>query len=55
MLYPVPQTRKIAGRCCQPFGRSTILWGAGREIPQIGEDFAYLIFRKRNCCEGASL
>jgi conjugal transfer pilus assembly protein TraU len=55
MLYPVPQTRKIAGRCCQPFGRSTILWGAGREIPQIGEDFSYLIFRKRNCCEGASL
>ena len=54
MLYPVRQTEKIAGRCCQPFGRSTILWGAGKEIPFIGEDFAYQIFRKRNCCQGAT-
>lgn len=53
MLYPVPQTKKIMGRCCQPFGRSTILWGAGKEIPFIGEDFVYQIFRKRNCCQGA--
>lgn len=53
MLYPVPQTLKIAGKCCQPLGRSTILWGAGREFPITGEDFAYQIFRKRNCCQGA--
>lgn len=53
MLYPVPQTRKIAGKCCQPLGRSTVLWGAGREYPIKGEDFAYQIFRKRNCCQGA--
>lgn len=46
------QTRKIAGKCCQPFGRTTALWGAGREIPMKREDFPYLIFRKRNCCEG---
>ena len=53
MLYPVPQTKKIAGKCCQPLGRSTILWGAGREFPFEGEDFAYQVFRKRNCCQGA--
>lgn len=56
MLYPIPQTpqtKKIAGKCCQPLGRSTILWGAGREFPFEGEDFAYQIFRKRNCCQGA--
>lgn len=50
MTYPVPQTKKIAGQCCQPIGRSTILWGAGREFPIEGEDFSYLVFRKRNCC-----
>jgi conjugal transfer pilus assembly protein TraU len=53
MLYPIPQTAKIAGKCCQPLGRSTILWGAGKEYPFDGEDFAYMIFRKRNCCQGA--
>lgn len=51
MLYPVPQTQKIAGRCCQPYGRSTILWGAGKEFPYEGEDFAYMIYRKRSCCQ----
>lgn len=40
------------GRCCQPFGRTTILWGAGRELPTAnGEDFAYGLFRKRDCCQ----
>lgn len=52
MLYPIPQTTKIAGRCCQPFGRTTAVWGAGKSYPYKGEDFAYLIFRKRNCCMG---
>jgi conjugal transfer pilus assembly protein TraU len=53
MIYPVPQTKKISGRCCQPFGRTTILWGAGREYPVQGEDFGYIVFRKRDCCQGA--
>lgn len=40
------------GRCCQPFGRTTILWGAGREFPAPGgDDFAYGLFRKRDCCQ----
>lgn len=52
MLYPVAQTEKLAGRCCQPFGRSTAIWGAGKSYPYKGEDFAYMIFRKRNCCLG---
>lgn len=53
MTFPIPQTDKIDGKCCQPFGKSTITWGAGKEIPAIGEDFSYLIFRKRDCCQGA--
>lgn len=50
MVYPFPQTEKIYGKCCQPFGRSSILWGSGKEVPYIGEDFSYQIFRKRDCC-----
>lgn len=50
MLYPVPNTTQINGKCCQNFGESTALWGAGKEFPVAGEDFSYLLFRKRNCC-----
>jgi conjugal transfer pilus assembly protein TraU len=49
---PIPNTDKDGGRCCQPFGRTTVLWGAGKEYPVRGEDFAFMLFRKRNCCVG---
>ena len=52
LLFPTPNTDKLDGKCCQPFGRSTVLWGAGKEFPIKGEDFSYLLFRKRNCCVG---
>jgi len=51
MTYPVPATDKIDGRCCQPYGRTTAVWGAGKEFPYRGEDFAYQVFRKRDCCQ----
>lgn len=54
MVYPIPMTSGTDGtswgRCCQPLGRSTQVWGMGREFPIKGEDFAYQVFRKRNCC-----
>ena len=53
MTYPIPNTAKLDGRCCQPYGRTTTLWGAGKEYPAKGEDFSYLLFRKRNCCASA--
>ena len=52
LINPVPATDKLDGRCCQPFGRTTILWGIGKEYPVQGEDFTYMLFRKRNCCAG---
>ena len=55
MLYPIPQTAKTNGRCCQPFGRTTTVWGVGKSYPYKGEDFAYEVFRKRNCCMGVGL
>ena len=32
MVYPVPNTRKDLGQCCQPFGRTTMIWGAGKGV-----------------------
>lgn len=55
MLYPIPQTQKINGKCCQPYGRTTAIWGAGKSYPYAGEDFAYQVFRKKNCCMGVGL
>ena len=45
MTFPIPSTDR-----CDPIGRSEVLWGAGKEFPSGGEDFGYLIWRKRNCC-----
>ena len=46
MVYPVPNTQKDAGQCCQPYGRTTMIWGPGKSFPVTGEDFSYQIFRK---------
>ena len=48
MTYPVASTGKRDG--CKPFGASTALWEAGHEYPVKGEDYGYLVWRKRNCC-----
>ena len=45
MVYPRPQTDTA-----HPFGRISQPWGAGREYPVRGEDWAYVIFRRRLCC-----
>lgn len=38
-------------QCCQPFGRTTFIWGTGRYYPIKGEDQSYQIYRKRDCCQ----
>lgn len=47
-VNPNPQT---SGRyACAPIGASPLLYGSGQMTPVIGEDFGYLVWRKRNCC-----
>lgn len=48
MTFPIPQTR--GKQACNPIGRTDFIWGSGKEFPYKGEDFGYLIWRKRNCC-----
>jgi conjugal transfer pilus assembly protein TraU len=47
MVYPIPST---GSKQCHPLGRSEVLWGSGKEFPYQGEDFGYLVWRKRSCC-----
>lgn len=35
---------------CHPFGRSVITWEAGHTYPSDGDNFGFLIWKKRNCC-----
>lgn len=45
MMFPIPQNIKGYG-----LGAPSAIWGAGREFPYKGEDFSYLVWRKRTCC-----
>ena len=45
MMHPIPQNTKGYG-----FGFPSNSWGSAREYPYVGEDFSYLIWRKKQCC-----
>jgi conjugal transfer pilus assembly protein TraU len=47
MVNPLPTTGQTG---CHPFGAGTFTWEAFHQYPYKGEDFGYLIWRKRNCC-----
>lgn len=47
MVYPLATTGK---KGCHPFGSATFVWEAMHQYPYKGEDFGYLIWKKRNCC-----
>ena len=51
MLNPIP-TAQGGEDGCHAFGHSTTLWESLHEYPVKGEDFGYLMWRKRNCCAG---
>lgn len=43
MVYPIPSS-------CKRIGQTEVLWQGGKEYPIRGEDFTFLIWRKRDCC-----
>ena len=45
-----PRTNVKGEYSCNPIGILDSTFSSGREFPNSGEDFAYLIWRKRNCC-----
>ena len=53
MVWPSRQTQ---GTCCRPFGASTAMDALGGTTPPVrGEDGAFLIWRRRDCCQGMNL
>jgi len=51
MTYPVTASDDGGGvLACNPYGSTTVLWGSGKTVPRTGEDFGYVVWRKRNCC-----
>lgn len=49
MTYPRPTTGNL-DIGCWPLGLSDMLYSSFREYPMAGEDWGYLVWRKRNCC-----
>jgi conjugal transfer pilus assembly protein TraU len=47
---PLPSTYNYSGTCCHNIGVPTFLWGEWRNIPSVGEDFVYLLWRWTDCC-----
>lgn len=47
MVNPLPTTGQSG---CHPLGAGTFTWEAFHQYPYKGEDFGYLIWKKRNCC-----
>lgn len=45
MTYPIPSTKQ-----CYAMGHTEVTWQGGKEFPYKGEDFGYLVWRKRDCC-----
>jgi len=50
--YKFQIVRPVKGSWIFPIGRSSLIWGAGKNppIPGKGDNFCYLMFRDRDCC-----
>jgi len=46
LVYPIAQTKGN----CHALGKSDVIWGLGKSYPKGGEDFVYLIWKKKQCC-----
>ncbi|MDF2964750.1 MAG: conjugal transfer protein [Rickettsiaceae bacterium] len=48
MTFPIPTTK--GDFTSNPLGMTDTFWHMGKEFPVNGEDFGYLLWRKKNCC-----
>ena len=44
LILPIPEQKAMS------IGKSGLLWDYSKNIPFKGDDFSYVIFRKKNCC-----
>ncbi|MBI5178178.1 MAG: TraU family protein [Nitrospinae bacterium] len=50
--YKLQIMKPVPGRQCIPIGRSSLIWGAGKNVPFTGmsDQFSWVLFRKKACC-----
>ncbi len=49
MVWPFRTTNKFDGKCCNPYGRTTQIWQAGKTV--VGrEDYGWQVFQRKDCC-----
>ncbi len=46
LVHPIANTQGP----CLALGKSDAIWGSGKTFPYKGEDFVYLIWKKKQCC-----
>ena len=42
--------RPVVGLYCWTIGTTNLVWGTGKNPPMVGDNFMWMIFRKRECC-----
>ena len=55
--YRIQVSKPVKGSTCEPIGRSSLIWGAMKNPPfgageNSGDNFAWVMFRKKVCCVG---
>ncbi len=48
--YRTHLAKPVRDYMCHPFGRSDLVWGQLKNPPYRGDNFVWMIFRKRSCC-----
>ena len=48
--YKMHITKPVKDINCHPIGRTSLIWGAKKNPPYEGDNFLWMIFRKRACC-----
>jgi conjugal transfer pilus assembly protein TraU len=48
--YRTHIAKPVRDAWCHPFGRSDLVWGALKNPPMAGDNFVWMMFRRRACC-----
>lgn len=48
--YRMHIAKPVQDSTCHPIGRSSLIWGAAKNPPYRGDNFLWMVFRKRACC-----
>lgn len=50
--YRMHLAKPVRDHVCHPIGKSGLIWAAGKNPPWAGDNFLWMLFKKRLCCAG---